>query len=127
VKRLGLPRLPTIDGDWSAQSGFDAGSQLDHSTTAVFCGNDQMALGLIHALGLRGINVPRDVSVIGFDDIPEAAHMMPPLTTVRQDFRRVGALAVDVLVAALSGEDLPDTTPLPPEFIERESVAAPST
>lgn len=127
MKRHGLPRLPMIEGDWSAQSGFDAGSQLHHSTTAVFCGNDQMALGLIHALGLRGIEVPRHVSVMGFDDIPEAAHMMPPLTTVRQDFRRVGALAVDVLVAALSGEDLPDTTPLPPEFIERESVAAPST
>ncbi len=126
ITRLGLPQLPIIDGDWSAQSGFDAGSQLDHSTTAVFCSNDQMALGLIHALGLRGIEVPRDVSVIGFDDIPEAAHMMPPLTTVRQDFRQVGALAVGVLVAALSGEELPDTTPLPAELIERESVAVPS-
>ncbi len=127
VKRLGLPRLPTIDGDWSAQSGFDAGSQLDRSTTAVFCGNDQMALGLIHALGLRGINVPRDVSVMGFDDIPEAAHMMPPLTTIRQDFKLVGELAVAVLVAALSGDELPDTTPLPAELVVRESVAAPST
>ena len=125
ITRLGLPRLRTIDGDWSAQSGFDAGSHLDHSTTAVFCGNDQMALGLIHALGLRGINVPRDVSVMGFDDIPEAAHMMPPLTTIRQDFKLVGELAVAVLVAALSGEDLPDTTPLPAELIERESVAGP--
>lgn len=127
ITRLGLPQSPMIDGNWSAQSGFDAGSQLGHSTTAVFCGNDQMALGLIHALGLRGIDVPGDVSVIGFDDIPEAAHMMPPLTTVRQDFRQVGALAVDVLVAALSGEELPDTTPLPAELIERQSVAAPST
>jgi len=125
--RRGLPRLPMIEGDWSAQSGFDAGSHVDPSATAVFCANDQMALGLIHALGVRGIEVPRDVSVIGFDDIPEAAHMMPPLTTVRQDFCRVGALAVDVLVAALSGEELPDTTPLPAELIERESVAVPST
>ncbi len=123
--RLGLSRLPMIEGDWSAQSGFDAGSHVDPSATAVFCGNDQMALGLIHALGLRGVGVPRQLSVIGFDDIPEAAHMMPPLTTIRQDFRRVGALAVDVLVAALAGEDLPDTTPLPAELIVRESVAGP--
>lgn len=126
MMRLGLPRLPMIEGDWSAQSGFEAGSRVDSSATAVFCSNDQMALGLIHALGLRGINVPRHVSVIGFDDIPEAAHMMPPLTTVRQNFGRVGALAVDVLVAALSGEELPDTTPLHAELIVRESVAGPS-
>jgi DNA-binding LacI/PurR family transcriptional regulator len=125
--RLDLPQLPIIDGDWSAQSGFDAGAQLDGSTTAVFCSNDQMALGLIHALGLRGIEVPRDVSVVGFDDIPEAAHMMPPLTTIRQDFSRVGVVAVNVLVAALSGEELPNTTPLPAELIERESVAVPRT
>lgn len=126
MMRLGLPRLPMIEGDWSAQSGFDAGSQLDGSATAVFCANDQMALGLIHALGLRGIDVPRDISVVGFDDIPEAAHMLPPLTTIQQDFARVGALAVRVLVAALSGEQLPDTTPLPAQLIVRESVAAPS-
>lgn len=126
MMRRGLPRLPMIEGDWSAQSGYDAGAHLDHSATAVLCGNDQMALGLIHALGVRGIDVPRHISVIGFDDIPEAAHTMPPLTTVRQDFRAVGALAVEVLVAALSGEELPDTTPLPAELIVRESVAGPS-
>lgn len=127
MMRLGLPRLSMIQGDWSAQSGFDAGSRVDHSATAVLCGNDQMALGLIHALGLRGIEVPRHISVIGFDDIPEAAHMMPPLTTVRQDFHAVGELAVALLVAALSGKELPDTTPLPAELIERDSVAVPST
>ncbi len=126
MMRRGLPQLPIIEGDWSAQSGFDAGSCVDPAATAVFCGNDQMALGLIHALGLRGVEVPRDLSVIGFDDIPEAAHMMPPLTTVRQDFHAVGELAVALLVAALSGEELPDTTPLPAELIERGSVAVPS-
>jgi DNA-binding LacI/PurR family transcriptional regulator len=126
MMRLGLPRLPMIEGDWSAQSGFDAGAQLDPSATAVLCGNDQMALGLMHAVGLRGIEVPRHISVIGFDDIPEAAHMTPPLTTIRQDFAQVGVLAVAVLVAALAGEELPDTTPLPAELVERGSVAAPS-
>lgn len=126
MMRLGLPRLPMVEGDWSAQSGFDAGERVDRSATAIFCANDQMALGLIHALGLRGIDVPRHISVIGFDDIPESAHMMPPLTTVRQDFARVGELAVAVLVAALSGEELPDTTPMPAELVVRESTAPPS-
>jgi len=98
---------------------------LDSSTTAVLCANDQMALGLIHALGAAGIEVPRQVSVIGFDDIPESAHTMPPLTTVRQDFRHVGSLAVALLVAALSGEELPDTSPLPAELVKRSSVAPP--
>lgn len=126
MMRLGLPRLPMVEGDWSAQSGFDAGDRVDRSATAIFCGNDQMALGLIHALGLRGIDVPRHISVVGFDDIPESAHMMPPLTTVRQDFARVGELAVAVLVAALSGQDLPDTTPLAAELVVRESTSPPS-
>ena len=123
--RRGLPRLPMISGNWSAQSGFDATDQVDPSATAVLCGNDQMALGMMHALTVKGISVPGDLSLVGYDDIPEAPHMSPPLTTVRQDFRRVGELAVAVLVAALSGEELPDTTPLPAELIVRQSVAAP--
>ena len=125
VARRGLPQLPVIAGDWTAHSGFEAGAALDSRATAVLCGNDQMAMGLIHALGKQGRSVPGDVSVLGFDDIPEAQHTVPPLTTVRQDFRGVGRLAVAALVAALEGEALPDTSLLPAQLIVRESTAAP--
>jgi DNA-binding LacI/PurR family transcriptional regulator len=120
-----LPELPVIEGAWSAQSGFAAATRLDPTATAVFCGNDQMAMGVIHALGAEGKSVPADLSLIGFDDIPEAGHMVPPLTTIHQDFRGVGRLAVELLVAALESEDLPDTTPLPATLVVRGSVSAP--
>jgi DNA-binding LacI/PurR family transcriptional regulator len=71
--------------------------------SAVFCANDQMALGLIHAFREAGLDVPRDVSVAGFDDIPESAHFWPPLTTVRQDFVELGARCVTLLAGRSAG------------------------
>ncbi len=127
LERRGLASLPTLYGDWTARSGYELAPQLDPSATAVFCGNDQMALGLIRALVDAGLRIPDDMSVIGFDDIPESAFILPPLTTIRQDFPAVGELAVELLVAAISGHELPDTTPLPAELIVRASVAAPQT
>lgn len=99
----GVAPLPLLHGDWTAESGYAAGSALDPRTTAVVCGNDQMALGLIHALADLGRGVPADVSVVGFDDIPESAHSLPPLTTVHQDFEEVARRAVHDLVARLEG------------------------
>ncbi len=125
LARRGLATLPTLNGDWTPQSGYEVAARLDPSATAVFCGNDQMAMGLICALVDSGLRVPEDISVTGFDDIPESAFIQPPLTTVRQDFPAVGELAVELLVAALSGQDLPDTTPLRAELVVRASVAAP--
>ena len=69
--------------------------------TAVFSSNDQMALGLIHAFRAAGLDVPRDVSIVGFDDIPESAHFWPPLTTVRQDFGDLGVRCVSMLMDAI--------------------------
>ncbi|WIB13221.1 substrate-binding domain-containing protein [Curtobacterium sp. MCPF17_052] len=64
---------------------------MDAATVdAVFAGNDQMALGVLHAFAEEGLRVPDDIAVIGFDDVPEAAHFTPPLTTVRQDFQAMG-------------------------------------
>jgi len=125
LERRGLESLPTLHGNWTPLSGYELAAQLDPSTTAVFCGNDQMAIGVIRALVDAGLSVPADMSVIGFDDIPESAFILPPLTTVKQDFPAVGELAVELLVAAISGQELPDTTPLPAELIVRASVAAP--
>jgi DNA-binding LacI/PurR family transcriptional regulator len=121
VRAADLPRTATIPGDWSARSGFAAAATIGDETTAVFCANDQMALGVISGLLARGRRVPDDVSIVGFDDIPEAEYFVPPLTTVRQDFTRVGELAIDQLVGLINGE-MPRVRSILPELIERAST-----
>ena len=120
------PSLPVV-GDWSARSGFEAGREIAarDDVTAVFCANDQMALGLLRALSEAGRSVPGEVSVVGFDDIPEAAYLIPPLTTVRQDFGAVGRRAIEILQAAIAGEPSPDRL-ISPELVVRASTASPS-
>ena len=82
-----------------------------------------MALGLLHAFRDCGLEVPGDVSVVGFDDIPEAAHFWPPLTTVRQDFEELGRRCVARL---LSGKDEEEPRPLEPMLVVRDSTAGPA-
>jgi DNA-binding LacI/PurR family transcriptional regulator len=121
---------PPVGGDWSAQSGYEAATRLaqDKSVTAVFLANDQMALGALHAFADAGISVPRQISVAGFDDIPEAAHFLPPLTTVRQDFDTLGQASVAALLAQLGRSSAP-AQPLHQlvgtELVIRESTRAP--
>ncbi|MEY9848689.1 LacI family DNA-binding transcriptional regulator [Streptacidiphilus sp. MAP5-3] len=94
-------RVPdSLSGDWSSRSGYEAGLRLrrDSSATAIFCANDHMALGVLRAFHEIGRRVPEDVSVVGFDDIPEAAFLAPPLTTVRQDFGELGRRGLELLV-----------------------------
>lgn len=93
----GCPVPPVLTGDWTAGSGYEAGRRLaaDPDVTAVFAANDQMALGLLRALHERGRRVPEQVSVVGFDDIPDAGSYVPPLTTVHQDFAEVGRRCVE--------------------------------
>ena len=95
---------PLLNGDWSARSGYQAGQVLARmpEVTAVFAGNDQMALGLLRALNERNRQVPGDVSIVGFDDIPEAAFFTPPLTTVRQDFDEVGRRSLHMLIEQIT-------------------------
>lgn len=123
----GLVAHEPIFGDWSAASGYAAGQQLaDEEFTAVFCGNDRMALGLIHALTDAGRLVPADVSVLGFDDIPEAAHFMPPLTTMHQDFAQLGHDALALILAVLADDTAPNPLLRVPELVVRASTAAPA-
>lgn len=122
IARHGLTALPTLTGDWSADSGYAAGALVDPAATAVVCGNDQMALGLIHALVDAGRRVPAEVSVVGFDDIPESAHSLPPLTTVHQDFEEVGRRAVALLVHRLDGGDAPPHDLIVPSLTVRAST-----
>jgi DNA-binding LacI/PurR family transcriptional regulator len=113
-----------VSGDWSAASGYAAGRRLAQRSdaTAVFVANDQMALGLIRALSEAGRSVPDDVSVVGFDDIPEAAYLLPPLTTVRQDFAEVGRRSIERLLTMINGEPLSDAPAIQPQLIVRRST-----
>src|SRR5690606_16621629 len=94
---------PVVRGDWSAASGHTAAGTLASDVTAVFAANDQMALGALRALADAGRDVPGAVSVIGFDDVADAAAYRPPLSTVRQDFDALGAAAVAALVSVIDG------------------------
>lgn len=114
---------PTIvRGDWSAEAGLAAGDAL-RAASAVFCANDQMALGLLRAVAEAGRRVPEDVSVIGFDDVPDAANYRPPLTTIRQDFTALAHRAVGLLVAEIEGTDGAEASAVvPTRLVERAST-----
>ncbi|WP_254390686.1 LacI family DNA-binding transcriptional regulator [Streptomyces sp. AC550_RSS872] len=106
----GAPEPPlATEGDWSPAAGYAAGRQLARLTdvTAVFVANDDMAIGALHAFTEAGRRVPDDISVIGYDDIPAAAYLSPPLTTVRQNFAAVADRAVDHLIALIEGRPEP--------------------
>jgi len=122
----GIAPGPFVAGDWTARSGYRAARQLlsqGARFTALVAANDQMALGAIRALRERGIRVPEDVSVVGFDDIPEAAYFEPPLTTVRQDFAALAEQSVEYLIDLI---DHPGAPPqqrvLYPQLVERQSA-----
>ncbi|WP_338897091.1 LacI family DNA-binding transcriptional regulator [Streptomyces sp. TG1A-60] len=130
LDEAGREAPPLVRGDWSAESGYRAGLRVadQPGCTAVFVANDQMALGLLRALDERGRRVPEDVSVVGFDDIPEAASFLPPLTTVHQDFAEVGRLCVEgVLGKMREGGDEHGTTLVPTRLVRRRSTAPPPT
>ena len=117
-----------IAGDWSARAGYDLGRRLsgDRSVTAIFVANDQMALGVLRAMHEAGREIPREVSVVGFDDIPEAPYFTPPLTTVRQDFNAMGSRGLRLLLRTIeAGERLPADPPERPELVVRASTAVP--
>jgi DNA-binding LacI/PurR family transcriptional regulator len=128
-ERRGLLPGPELGGDWSARSGYDAGQRIadDPSVTAVFAGNDTMALGVLRALHERGVDVPGRVSVVGFDDVPEAAYYWPGLTTVSQQFSVLGRTAVELTLRALGGESAPAAELVRPTLVVRGSTAGPET
>jgi DNA-binding LacI/PurR family transcriptional regulator len=111
-------------GDWSAASGHRIGTRLDiEPGMAVFVGNDHMSIGLLSALRERGLRVPEDVSVVGFDDVPEAGYLFPPLTTVRQDFGLLGEMIMQKVLVAIEEPDTATAdTPLPTRLVLRQST-----
>jgi DNA-binding LacI/PurR family transcriptional regulator len=130
LKQAGVPEPELMTGDWSAASGYRIGHKIadDNQVTAVFCGNDHMALGLLRAMAERGRRVPGDLSVVGFDDIPESAYFLPPLTTVRQDFGELGRRAVGALIDMINGRPWPGMVMrIPPNLVVRSSAAGPGS
>lgn len=117
------------EGDWTAPGGYRAAcSLLDRcpDLTAIVAHNDNMALGAIRALHERGLRVPADVSVVGYDDVPAAQYLAPPLTTVRQNLARVGQVAVDLLIEAGKDPARVRQETVMPELIVRESSGPPA-
>jgi DNA-binding LacI/PurR family transcriptional regulator len=119
---------PLMPADWSAASGYRTGQILArmNDVTAVFAANDHLALGILRALHERGRRVPEDISVVGFDDVPEAAYYIPPLTTIRPDFDAVATASLDLLLAQIrSGHRHGDRRMITPTLVSRDSVAPP--
>ncbi|HYA45138.1 MAG TPA: substrate-binding domain-containing protein, partial [Acidimicrobiales bacterium] len=124
LEEAGVEITAPLSGDWSARSGYEAGQLLAQvpDARAIFAANDHMALGLLRALHEYGRRVPEDVAVVGFDDTPESAYFIPPLTTVRQDFRSMGRAVVNLLVQQLStGRPSRDRVIIEAKLVCRES------
>lgn len=126
MHKHGLETDMTIEGDYSIESGYHCMQTLleeEASFTAVFIGNDSMAIGAHTALREHGLRVPEDVSMVSFDDVPEAAHFVPKLTTVRQDFQLLGRLAVEYVINMIENPDTPiHQRVIQPELIVRDST-----
>jgi len=124
----GIDDAPLVEGDWTARSGYELARRLlaTNDVTAIFAANDQMALGVYRAALEAGRRVPSDLSIVGFDDVPEAAYYPPPLTTVRQDFAEVGRSSIDLLLDALDEPaDEAKHRTVDAEVVLRDSAAAP--
>lgn len=121
-----LPEGPSYEGEWSARGGHDAALALlqqGEPFTAIVAGNDQMALGVIRALTEKGISVPKEVSVTGYDNMPEAAYFQPALTTVVNDFELAGRHCLESLIRLIRNPQAPPRqTLIEPKLICREST-----
>ncbi|SCG58421.1 transcriptional regulator, LacI family [Micromonospora halophytica] len=128
LRAAGAELPEPVPADWSAASGYRCGQMLARmpEVTAIFTANDHLALGVLRALHEYGRRVPDEMSVVGFDDVPEAAYFIPPLTTVRPDFAAVARASLDMLLAQIEGDtggELRQT--IAPTLVARNSVAAP--
>lgn len=128
MAEAGLQAAASAEGDWSASSGYEATGRLlagGAEFSAVFVSNDQMALGAIRALRERGLSVPDDISIVGFDNLPESAYFEPPLTTVRQDFVSLGRESAEYLSDLIEERDTPRRQRvIEPELVIRLSTKA---
>lgn len=129
MRDAGLDDALLLEGDWSAGSGYDIGRKLAAKcpVTALFVGNDQMALGVLRAFAEANVRIPQEVSVVGFDDQPESGYFTPPLTTVRQDFEELGRRCVDGMLRGIEQGAAADPIVVTPQLVLRASTAPPGT
>jgi DNA-binding LacI/PurR family transcriptional regulator len=126
LREEGIEPILSVEGDWTAHSGHEAAHRIVDAGmpfSGLVVSNDQMALGAIRALRERGLSVPDDVSVVGFDDLPESAYFEPPLTTVHQDFVSLGRESAAYLSDLIDGRPTPLMQHvLAPELVIRRST-----
>lgn len=128
MQRAGLEPVEPLHGDWSPRSGYELAEQvvLRHpSTTAIFCANDRMALGVLKRLRVLGIAVPTEMSVVGYDDQAESEFLEPSLTTCRQDLDSIGRSAARRLISLIEGGEAPLEEAAAPVLMIRDSAAPP--
>jgi DNA-binding LacI/PurR family transcriptional regulator len=126
LENAGVTVPDPIRGDWDIRSGYEAGQSLalDPAVTAVLCGNDDLALGVIRAMLQAGRDIPGSVSIVGFDDMPVASYVTPALTTVRLDFVELGRAAFALLQEQLGIGTAAAPRPQP-KLVVRESSGPP--
>lgn len=125
LKKHKCENSPSVKGDWSAESGYAGMKKLLEvgGFTAVFVANDAMALGALKYLNEQKLDVPGDLSLIGFDDISESSYFIPALTTIRQDFQALGKAAIELLLSSIRGEKISnEPVNIKPSLVERQSV-----
>ena len=128
LQKAGLSSVAEIEGDWTAESGYEAMKKLlrEHQFTGIVAGNDQMALGAIHAMSEAGICIPQDMSIVGFDDIPEASYFLPALTTVKQDFHLLAQRGIEYLIDLIQNPQIiAGQRVIEPELVIRKSTLSP--
>ncbi|MCC3763397.1 LacI family DNA-binding transcriptional regulator [Glycomyces sp. TRM65418] len=127
LRKAHAPVPPVFDATWDPRSGVAIGRALaaDPDVTAVFCGNDEIAMGVMRGVAEAGKRVPEDLSVAGFDDHPLAELWSPPLTTAQQDFAGLGGRGFGLLLQAIDGTSDRRYSSERPKLVFRESTAAP--
>jgi LacI family transcriptional regulator len=127
LQQAGLPLLPELiqTGDYTRQAGYQCAKQLLSLAvppTAIFAANDESAIGAMEAARETGLRIPEDLSVVGFDNIPQTAHTTPPLTTVDQSIDEMGYVATKMLIELIQGKPLENRLhKIPTRLIIRDS------
>ncbi|MBB3158340.1 DNA-binding LacI/PurR family transcriptional regulator [Microbacterium proteolyticum] len=122
----GLEPDVVIPGDFTYEGGEHAADLLvedDRGATAVFCANDLSAIGVMNRLHRRGVRVPEDISIVGYDDISLGRYVRPTLSTVQTSPRLLGTVAAEMLLAAIEGAKVQDIEVAPAAFVRRESIS----